>query len=348
METTQVNPVVLKNQLVVLIIGAGPGGLTAAIYLRRAGYKVILIDPLPGGQLNANTMVENFPGFPKGILGFDLMEQMKEQALAVGTEFIQEKVDAVDFSKRPFIVRVGENEILADSVIISTGAKAKYLGLPSEELLIGHGLSTCATCDGFFYHEKNVAVVGGGDTALEYALHLVRLADSVTVIHRRNKFKASDILVKRAEHEPKIQFVFDSKVVELKDHLQGSLKSIIVLNLKTGKKAELAVDGLFLAVGHRPNSDLFKGQLKLTRDGYIKTTAGVDGETIVARILARLRRMLGASGVHTSVAGVFAAGDVQDPLYKQAVVAAGTGCIAALEAQRFLERNAMSFVRAVV
>lgn len=302
----------------VVILGSGPAGYTAAIYAARAGLEPLLIHgPESGGQLVTTTVVENFPGFPQGILGPDLIDSLQQQAQRFGTDFLLDYAQSVDLSKRPFTVRVSDQDILADSLIVCTGAKAKYLGLTSESKLIGHGVSTCATCDGFFFRDKVVFVVGGGDTALEEAIVLSRLAGAVTVIHRRDTFsKASKILVDRARAEAKISYLLDSAVEDILDGNTGAVTAIRVKNLKTGEVTELPADGIFIAIGHHPNTDLFKENLELTAGGYIKT-----------------------NGVKTSVDGVFAAGDVQDELYKQAIVAAGSGCAAALEAQRFLENN---------
>ena len=305
----------------VVILGSGPAGYTAAIYAARAGLEPLVIDgPQTGGQLTTTTLVENYPGFANGILGTTLMDEMHDQAKRFGTEFLADYAESVDLSKRPFAIRVGDSEITADTLIICTGAKAKLLGLASESKLIGRGVSTCATCDGFFFRNKVVFVVGGGDTALEEALELARLASSVTIIHRRGAFdRASKIMIDRAKAEPKIGYLLDSVVEDILDTVKGEVTAIKVKNLKSGDVTEMPADGIFIAIGHTPNTDFLKGQIDLTAGGYIKTT-----------------------GVKTSVEGVFAAGDVQDELYKQAVVAAGSGCAAALEAQRYLENNPIS------
>jgi thioredoxin reductase (NADPH) len=302
----------------VVILGSGPAGYTAAIYAARAGLEPLLIHGLEsGGQLTTTTMVENFPGFSQGILGPSLMDEMQKQAERFGTEFLLDYAQSVDLSKRPFVVKVSGEEIFTDTLIVCTGAKARLLGLACESKLIGRGVSTCATCDGFFFRDKVVYVVGGGDTALEEAIVLARMAKSVTIIHRWDTFdRASKVMVERAKAEPKISYLFDSAVEDILDADKGEVTAIRVKNLKTDKVTELPADGVFIAIGHQPNTDLFNGQLELTGGGYIKT-----------------------SGVKTSVQGVFAAGDVQDELYKQAIVAAGSGCAAALEAQHFLEQN---------
>jgi len=260
--------------------------------------------------------VENFPGFPNGILGPELMEEMHKQAERFGTQFIYDNAESVDLTKRPFTITTSSEQIITDTLIIGTGASAKLLGLDSESKLMGHGVSACATCDGFFFRDKTVFVVGGGDTALEEATFLTRFATSVTVIHRREGFRASAIMADRAKQNPKVKFILNSVVEDINDVEKGEVTSIRIRNIITNEVQELPADGVFIAIGHQPNTDLFKGQIELTDTGYIVT-----------------------DGVKTSVKGVFASGDVQDELYKQAITAAGTGCMAALEAQWLLENE---------
>jgi thioredoxin reductase (NADPH) len=299
----------------VTILGSGSAGLTAAIYAARADLQPLVIQGLQaGGQLTITTDVENFPGFPNGILGPDLMEEMHKQAERFGTQFIFDNAESVDLSKRPFQIRTSGEEILTDTLIICTGASAKLLGLESESKLMGHGVSACATCDGFFFKDKIVYVVGGGDTAMEEAMFLTRFASEVHLVHRRDSFRASKIMVDRAKENSKIKFVLNSVIEEIMDVKAGMVTSIRLRDLKTDKVQDLPADGVFVAIGHKPNTELFEGQLELNEAGYIVT-----------------------HGVKTKITGVFAAGDVQDPLYRQAVTAAGTGCMAALEAQWLLE-----------
>ena len=301
----------------VVIIGAGPAGYTAAIYAARANLAPLLITGLQaGGQLTLTTSVENYPGFLDGVMGPELMETMRKQAERFGTDMIGDDVSAVDFSQRPFVVRVGEDTYRGDTVIIATGASAKLLGLPSESALLGRGVSTCATCDGFFFKDQNIMVVGGGDTALEEALYLARLGRKVEVVHRRDTLRASKIMRERAFKNPKISFLWDSAIEEIFDVTQGKVAAVLLKNLKTGALTERPVDGLFVAIGHQPNTALFAGQIDLTPTDYINVLPGT---------------------TQTSVPGVFAAGDVQDHVWRQAVTAAGTGCMAALEAERYLE-----------
>jgi thioredoxin reductase (NADPH) len=301
----------------VTILGSGAAGLTAAIYAARADLQPLVIQGLQaGGQLTITTDVENFPGFPNGILGPELMEEMHKQAERFGTEFIFDNAESVDLSKRPFVIRTSSEEIHTDTLIICTGASAKLLGQESESKLMGHGVSACATCDGFFFKDKVVFVVGGGDTALEEAIFLTRFASSVTLVHRRQEFRASKIMVDRAKDNPKIKFILDSTVEDILDATKGEVTALRLKNIKTNEITEHKADGVFIAIGHKPNTDLFVGQLDLDETGYIIT-----------------------NGVKTKVAGVFAAGDVQDALYRQAVSAAGTGCMAALEAQWFIENS---------
>jgi thioredoxin reductase (NADPH) len=299
----------------VTILGSGSAGLTAAIYAARADLEPLVIQGLQaGGQLTITTDVENFPGFPNGIQGPELMEEMHKQAERFGTQFIYDNAESVDLSRRPFVVKTSSDEIHSDTLLICTGASAKLLGLEAESKLMGHGVSACATCDGFFFKDKKVYVVGGGDTAMEEAMFLTRFASSVTLIHRRDTFRASKIMVDRAKENSKIEWLLDTVVDDIYDVAKGHVTGIKVRNLKTGEVKELEADGLFSAIGHKPNTELFVGQLDMDDSGYLIT-----------------------DGVKTKITGVYAAGDVQDPLYRQAVTAAGTGCMAALEAQWFLE-----------
>ena len=299
----------------VIIIGSGPAGLTAAIYTARANLKPLVIEGLQaGGQLMLTTDVENFPGFPDGIIGPDLMAKFREQAERFGAEFITADVDEVDFSASPKRVRVGTQDEFAKTIIISTGAEARMLGLPSEHGLLGHGVSTCATCDGFFFRGHNIAVVGGGDSALEEANFLTRFADKVTLVHRRKELRASKIMQDRAFANPKIEFLWNSVVTDVKG--TGRVEALELRDSETGATSELEVTGLFVAIGHDPNTKLFAGQLELDEGGYIVTKA---------------------DSTATSIPGVFAAGDVQDHIYRQAITAAGSGCMAALETERYIE-----------
>ncbi|MDQ1380140.1 MAG: thioredoxin reductase [Actinomycetota bacterium] len=299
----------------VIIIGSGPAGLTAAIYTARANLKPLVIEGIQaGGQLMLTTDVENYPGFPDGIVGPDLMAKFREQAERFGAEFITADVDHVDFSSNPFRVHVAGHDETARSVIISTGAQARMLGLPNEHDLLGHGVSTCATCDGFFFRGHNIAVVGGGDSALEEANFLTKFADRVTLVHRRKELRASKIMQDRAFANPKIEFLWNSVVTDVKG--DGRVEALALSDIETGDTSDLPVTGLFVAIGHDPNTKLFVGQLELDDGGYIVTRPG---STV------------------TSVPGVFAAGDVQDHIYRQAITAAGSGCMAALETERYLE-----------
>ena len=299
----------------VVIVGSGPAGLTAATYAARGNLEPIVIEGIAaGGQLMLTNDIENFPGFPDAITGPELMSKMREQAARFGAEYVTADADRVDLSERPFGVWVGDDEYRADALIISTGATARMLGLPSEEALLGKGVSTCATCDGFFYRDKPLAIVGGGDSAMEEATFLTKFATKVTVIHRRDELRASKIMQERAFANPKIDFKWNTVI----DHVvgNGSVEALELSDTQTGEQSRLEVDGLFIAIGHDPNTNLFKGQLDLDDDGYIVT----DG-----------------ASTKTSVEGVFAAGDVQDHVVRQAITAAGTGCMAAMEAERYLE-----------
>jgi len=303
----------------VIVIGSGPAGYTAATYAARANLAPLMISGIQsGGQLMLTTLVENYPGFVDGIDGPVLMETMRKQAERFGTEMIAEDVTAVDFTRRPFVVRAGEQAWEGHTVVIATGASAKLLGLPSERALMGRGVSTCATCDGFFFKDQNIMVVGGGDTAVEEALYLARLGRKVSLVHRRDTLRASKIMQERALAHPKIEFVWNSEVDEIKDPAAGKVTSVQLRDVKSSAKSERPVDGLFIAIGHEPNTAIFRGQLELLPNGYVKVEPGT---------------------THTSVPGVFAAGDVQDFTYRQAVTAAGTGCMAALDAERYLEEN---------
>jgi thioredoxin reductase (NADPH) len=301
----------------VVIIGSGPAGLTAALYAARANLKPTLVEGLEaGGQLMLTTMVENWPGFRDGIMGPDLMAEMRAQAERFGAEIMQSTVTKVDISRRPFTVTSSEKrELEADALIIATGASARWLDIGSDRRLSGHGVSTCATCDGYFFRGKPIAVVGGGDSAMEEANYLTRFASSVTVIHRRDTLRASKIMQDKAFANPKINFVWDSDVVDITSSPKGEVTGLVLKNLKTGAPSDLVVDGVFIAIGHTPNTALFAGQLELDANGYIVTHAGS----------------------RTSVPGVFAAGDVQDHIYRQAITAAGSGCMAAIDAERYLE-----------
>jgi thioredoxin reductase (NADPH) len=299
-----------------IIIGSGPAGWTAAVYAARAELKPLLFEgPEPGGQLTTTTEIENFPGFPKGILGTELMAQMREQAARFGTEIISQNVTALDLTTQPFRVQAGGQDYETKTVIISTGATARRLGLESEKQLYGKGVSACATCDGFFFKGKKVIVVGGGDSAMEEANFLTRFADKVTLVHRRDAFRASKIMQERTFKNPKIEVVWNTAVEEILGVAAGHVTGVKLKHMLTGEMSELPIDGVFSAIGHVPNTELFKHSLELDEKGYIKTVPGTP---------------------RTSIPGVFAAGDVQDPHYRQAVTAAGSGCAAAIEAERYL------------
>lgn len=305
----------------IIIVGSGPSGLTAAIYTARAGLQPLIFEGAqPGGQLTTTTDIENFPGFPGGISGPELMDKMREQALRFGAESLFRSVTDIDFSRRPFRVSDDEDKIYcADALIISTGASAKYLGLESESKLKGYGVSACATCDGFFYRDKDIVVVGGGDTALEEALYLTHFGTTVTIIHRRDEFRASKFMAQKALKHPKIQVKWDSVVEEVLGE-QGpvGVTGVRIRNVKTGALEELPCSGFFVAIGHHPNTELLKDTVQLDENNYIITKG---------------------KSSHTSVEGVFACGDVQDPVYRQAVSAAGSGCTAAMDAERWLSEQ---------
>ena len=298
----------------IIIIGSGPAGYTAAIYAARANLSVLMLQGYQvGGQLMLTSDVENYPGFEEGILGPEMMEKFEAQARRFGTEVIPEDVISIDFNKRPFKVTTDSGEYQARAIIISTGASAKWLGLPSEQRLQGRGVSACATCDGFFFKKKDVAVIGGGDTAMEEATFLTRYANHVTVIHRRDKFRASKIMQDRAFKNPKISVIWDTEITEVLG--ENEVTGLRLHNVKTGEESTLPVQGFFLAIGHQPNTDLFKGILDLDKVGYI----------------------VPVEHTMTNIPGVFAAGDVTDHRYRQAVTAAGDGCRAAIDAERWLE-----------
>ena len=306
----------------VIIIGSGPAGYTAAIYAARANLSPVMFTGVQwGGQLMLTTLVENYPGFIEGIDGPPLMENFQKQAERFGTEMIAEDVTSVDFSRRPFSVSTGDVTLEGHTAIVATGASSKLIGLPSESKLMGRGVSTCATCDGFFFKDQNIMVVGGGDSAMEEALYLSRLGRQVEVVHRRDSLRASKIMQERAFKNPKISFHWDTAVEDVLDPAAGKVTAVRLKNLKSGAQWETPVDGLFVAIGHQPNTAVFKGQLDLHPNEYIKVVPGT---------------------TQTSVPGVFAAGDVQDFTYRQAVTAAGTGCMAALEAERYLEAQGVS------
>ena len=300
-----------------VIIGSGPAGLTAAVYAARANLQPLLIEGKePGGQLTLTTLVVNYPGFSEGIMGPQLMDEMRKQALRFGTEVVTSYVHAVKLNEHPFRVYYGDQEVLAKTIVISTGSSAKLMGIETELQLMGHGVSTCATCDGFFYRGKEIAVVGGGDSAMEEATFLTKFATKVSVIHRRETLRASKIMQERALENPKIKFVWNTVVDEVLGQKGTGVTGLKLRDLRTQQISELKVDGLFVAIGHNPNTDIFKGQVDLDSHGYIKTEA---------------------NSTRTNVPGVFACGDVQDPVFRQAITAAGTGCMAAIEAERWLE-----------
>jgi len=305
----------------VLIVGSGPAGLTAAIYAARASLAPLVIEgepsstsDQPGGQLMLTTEVENFPGFPEGIMGPELMMRCREQAMRFGAQFLTEKVTKVDFSQRPFRVWVRDTQYTADSIIVSTGAQSLMLGLEEEKRLIGHGLSTCATCDGFFFRNQHIAVVGGGDSALEEAQFLTKFASKVTLIHRRDTLRASKIMQDRATANEKIEFLWNAQVTKVLG--QEKVEGVEVTDTVNGAVSTLPVTGIFVAIGHRPNTDLFKGVLDMADSGYLTTQPG---------------------STYTNIPGVFACGDVQDHTYRQAITAAGSGCMAAIDCERWLE-----------
>lgn len=301
----------------VIILGSGPAGLTAALYTARANFEPLVVEGYePGGQLTLTTEVENFPGFPDGIMGPELMEAMRKQAGRFGAEYVSGNATAVDLSKRPFTVTVDSGQTYhAKSIIAATGASAKWLGLENEEKLVGRGVSTCATCDGFFFKDKDLIVVGGGDSAMEEATFLTKFARRVTIVHRRDQLRASKVMQDRAMKNEKIDFLWNKQVVGIYGVDEGKLTGVRLIDTVNGEESDFSCDGLFLAIGHRPNTEMFKGQLSLDEVGYIKA-------------IDRTR---------TNVPGVFVAGDVQDQLYRQAITAAGSGCMAAMDCEKWLE-----------
>ncbi len=302
----------------VIIIGSGCAGLTAAIYAARAELKPLVLDGYePGGQLGLTTMVENFPGFPDGILGPALIENARKQAQRFGTEFAAGAVTSVDLSKRPFKIVAGKETYECEALIIASGASARMLGIESEKHLLGHGVSTCATCDGYFFRERDIIVVGGGDTAMEEATFLTKFAKKVTLVHRRNEFRATKIMLDRARTNPKIEILTPYVIEHVDDVEKKSVELVKLRNVETNELKTIAVEGVFVAIGHDPNSKVFKGQLDMNADGYLITH----------------------DGAKTNVEGVFAAGDVQDHHYRQAITAAGSGCMAAMDAEKFLAKN---------
>jgi thioredoxin reductase (NADPH) len=300
-----------------VIIGSGPAGLTAAVYAARANLQPLLIEGKePGGQLTLTTLVENYPGFSEGIMGPQLMDEMRKQALRFGTEIVTNFVHSVKLNEYPFRVNYGDQEVLAKTIVVSTGSSAKLIGIETELQLMGHGVSTCATCDGFFYRGKEIAVVGGGDSAMEEATFLTKFATKVSVIHRRDTLRASKIMQERAFENPKIKFIWNTIVDEVMGQKGTGVTGLKLRDVRTQQTSELKIDGLFVAIGHNPNTDVFKGQVELDSHGYIKTEP---------------------DSTRTNVPGVFACGDVQDPVFRQAITAAGSGCMAAIEAERWLE-----------
>ncbi len=304
----------MTNKLV--IFGSGCAGSTAAIYSARSNLQPIVLEGHePGGQLSLTTDVENYPGFPEGIQGPDLVLRMKEQAERFGADYRMEEVEKVDLTQRPFTVFTNKNEYRTEAIIVAAGASAKLLGLESERALLGHGVSTCATCDGFFFRDQEVMVAGGGDTAMEEALFLTKFAKRVTIVHRRDELRASKIMAQRALNHPKIEFLWDTVITDILDPAKLQVEAVRTRNVKTEKEKTLSTDGVFIGIGHKPNTEFFEGQLDLNPQGYLKVHKGSS----------------------TSMEGIFAAGDVHDHVYRQAVTAAGAGCRAAIDAERWLE-----------
>ncbi len=309
----------LNGKYKVVIMGSGPAGLTAALYTARANLEPVVFEGLEaGGQLTLTTDVENYPGFPDGIMGPDLMNSMRQQALRFGAKSVMAEITSVDFSTRPFKITTGDTVLETDTFIISSGASARMLGLESEKLLLGYGVSTCATCDGFFFKDKELLVVGGGDSAVEEAIFLTKFASKVSIVHRRDKLRASKIIQDRAFKNEKLGFIWDSEVEEILGSKESGVTGAKLKNTKTGEVTVKEAQGLFIAIGHNPNTELFKGQLDMNEVGYIITKSG---------------------STETNVPGVFAAGDVQDQIYRQAVTAAGSGCMSAMDAEKFLEEH---------
>ena len=307
----------LKKRYKVVIMGSGPAGLTAALYTARANLKPLVFEGFEaGGQLTLTTDVENYPGFENGIMGPDLINTMRNQAERFGAKCLLSNIDSVDLSKRPFRIKSGEIEVQADSFIIASGASARMLGIPSEKDLVGHGVSTCATCDGFFFKDKEIIVVGGGDSAMEEATFLTKFASKVSVIHRRDSLRASKIMQDRAFKNEKVEFIWNSVVEEILGEKGKGVTGVKLKNIETQEITEMKIDGVFIAIGHNPNTKIFNGLLETDENGYIITSEGTS---------------------ETSIPGVFAAGDVQDTRYKQAITAAGSGCMAAIDAEKFLE-----------
>ena len=307
----------LTKKQKVVIMGSGPAGLTAAIYTARANLEPLVFEGLEaGGQLTLTTDVENFPGFPEGIQGPALMNAMRQQAERFGATCLRERIDSVDFSERPFKVVSGDMTFEAETFIIASGASAKMLGIASEKLLLGRGVSTCATCDGFFYRDKEIIVVGGGDSAVEEGTFLTKFASKVNIVHRRDQLRASKIMQDRAFKNPKVDFIWNAVIEEILGDVEKGVKGVVLRDTKTGETTRKDIDGIFIAIGHTPNTSIFKGKLDMDEVGYLITKEG---------------------STETNVPGVFAAGDVRDNKYRQAITAAGSGCMAAIDAEKFLE-----------
>lgn len=310
----------LTKKQKVIIMGSGPAGLTAAIYTARANLEPLVFEGLEaGGQLTLTTDVENFPGFPEGIQGPALMNAMRKQAERFGAACLRERIDFVDFSERPFKVVSGDMTFETETFIIASGASAKMLGIASEKLLLGRGVSTCATCDGFFYRDKEIIVVGGGDSAVEEGTFLTKFASRVNIVHRRDQLRASKIMQDRALKNPKVDFIWNSEIDEILGDVENGVTGVVLRNTKTGETTRKDIDGIFIAIGHTPNTSIFRGKLDMDELGYLITKEG---------------------STETNVPGVFAAGDVKDNKYRQAITAAGSGCMAAIDAERFLEEHA--------